>query len=283
MAIKLEKIGYTYAPNTPFSFEALKDINTRIPEGKITAIVGATGSGKSTMVQHFNGLLTPTEGTITIYDHTISSKEKPKGLKKLRQKVGLVFQFPEMQLFDDTIYKDVSFGPTNFGMREPEIKALVEEALRLVGIEKELWERSPLNLSGGQKRRVAIAGVLATNPDMIVLDEPTAGLDPQGSKQMMSLFESLNKDHNKTIVMVTHDMEHVLDYCEHVIVLEKGQIIFEGNTKSFFEKEGMLDSLDIVKPLILTLNDNLKEKGFKLPTTTDLDTLVELLVQEVKQ
>lgn len=283
MAIKLEKIGYTYAPNSPFSYTALKDINTNIPEGKITAIVGATGSGKSTMVQHFNGLLTPTEGTITIYDHIIKADEKPKGLKKLRQKVGLVFQFPEMQLFDDTIYKDVSFGPKNFGMREPEIKALVEEALRLVGIERELWDRSPLNLSGGQKRRVAIAGVLATNPDLIVLDEPTAGLDPQGSKQMMALFQNLNKEHDKTIVMVTHDMEHVLDYCEHVIVLDHGEIIFEGDTKSFFEASDLLDSLDIVKPLILRLNDTLRRKGFKLPVTTDLDTLTDLLAKEVQK
>lgn len=282
MAIKLEKIGYTYAPNSPFSFTALKDITTRIPEGKITAVVGATGSGKSTLVQHFNGLLTPTEGTLTIYDHKIESGVKAKGLKKLRQRVGLVFQFPEMQLFDDTIYKDVSFGPINFGMSQTEMKAFVEEALNLVGIDKSLWERSPLNLSGGQKRRVAIAGVLATNPDLIVLDEPTAGLDPQGSQSMMELFENLNKKHSKTIVMVTHDMEHVLNYCEHVLVLDKGQIIFEGDVKSFFEHSHLLDELDIVKPLILRLHDALRKKGFKIPLTTNLDHLVDLLSQEVQ-
>lgn len=282
MAIKLKEISYTYAPNTPFAFNALKNINTHIPDGKMTAIIGATGSGKSTLVQHFNGLLLPTEGTLHVYDHTIVAHEKPKGLKKLRQKVGLVFQFPEMQLFDDTIYKDVSFGPKNFGMREPEIKALVEEALRLVGVKKELWERSPLNLSGGQKRRVAIAGVLATNPDMIVLDEPTAGLDPQGAKQMMSLFESLNKQHNKTIVMVTHDMEHVLNYCEHVIVLDKGKIVFEGSTEAFFNHAELLNSLDIVKPLILNLQDKLSKEGFNLPVKTNLDDLVDAIVKEVQ-
>ncbi len=283
MAIKLEKIGYTYAPNSPFSYTALKNINTVIPEGKITAVIGATGSGKSTMVQHFNGLLTPTEGTLTIYDHVIEANVKPKGLKKLRQKVGLVFQFPEMQLFDDTIYKDVSFGPINFGMSETEIKAFVEEALNLVGIDKKLWERSPLNLSGGQKRRVAIAGVLATNPELIVLDEPTAGLDPQGAKDMMHLFKDLNQKHSKTIIMVTHDMEHVLDYCDHVVVLDKAEIIYEGNTQSFFENTALLNELDIVKPLILRLNDTLRDKGFEIPVTTNLDDLVDTLSKGVKR
>lgn len=283
MAIKLEKVSYTYSPNSPFAFSALKDVSTVIPEGKITAIVGATGSGKSTLVQHFNGLLLPTEGALNIYDHTITAGVKPKGLKKLRQKVGLVFQFPEMQLFDDTIYKDVSFGPRNFGLSESETKAFVESALHLVGIDQSLWERSPLNLSGGQKRRVAIAGVLATNPELIVLDEPTAGLDPQGSKSMMELFENLNKEHSKTIVMVTHDMEHVLNYSEHVIVMDKGSILYEGSSQSFFENETLLNSLDIVKPLILQLNDSLSDQGFNLPVTSDLDTLVSNLVKEVSK
>lgn len=188
MAVKFEKVGFEYSPNTPFAFEALRNINTQIPKGKFTAIVGATGSGKSTLVQHLNGLLQPTTGKVTVLDHELIAGEKPKGLKALRQRVGLVFQFPEMQLFDDTIYKDVSFGPRNFGMNDNEIKVNVENALNLVGIDSELWERSPLNLSGGQKRRVAIAGVLATEPDVIVLDEPTAGLDPQGAKDMMKLF-----------------------------------------------------------------------------------------------
>ncbi len=283
MAIKLEKVSYTYTPNSPFAFSALKDVSTVIPEGKITAIVGATGSGKSTLVQHFNGLLLPTEGALNIYDHTITAGVKPKGLKKLRQKVGLVFQFPEMQLFDDTIYKDVSFGPRNFGLSESETKAFVESALHLVGIDQSLWERSPLNLSGGQKRRVAIAGVLATNPELIVLDEPTAGLDPQGSKSMMELFENLNKEHSKTIVMVTHDMEHVLNYSEHVIVMDKGSILYEGSSQSFFENQTLLNSLDIVKPLILQLNDSLSDQGFNLPVTSDLDTLVSNLVKEVSK
>ena len=281
MAIKLKEIGYTYAPKSPFAYEALKNINTNIPEGKITAIIGATGSGKSTLVQHFNGLLLPTQGTLSIYNHIIDASEKPKGLKALRKKVGLVFQFPEMQLFDDTIYKDVSFGPKNFGMDEALINENVERALTLVGIEPEIWERSPLNLSGGQKRRVAIAGVLATDPEVIVLDEPTAGLDPQGSKDMMALFQRLNKEYNKTVVMVTHDMEHVLDYCDHVIVLDHGEIIYEGAVRSFFENRKLLDNLDIVKPLILQLHDILSDKGFKVSIETDLKTLVQKLIEEV--
>lgn len=281
MAVKFEKVSFEYAPNSPFSYVALKDVSTSIPKGKMTAIVGATGSGKSTLVQHLNGLLQPTEGTVTVLDHVIQANEKPKGLKSLRQRVGFVFQFPEMQLFDDTIYKDVSFGPKNFGMDEALINENVERALTLVGIEPEIWERSPLNLSGGQKRRVAIAGVLATDPEVIVLDEPTAGLDPQGSKDMMALFQRLNKEYNKTVVMVTHDMEHVLDYCDHVIVLDHGEIIYEGAVRSFFENRKLLDNLDIVKPLILQLHDTLSDKGFKVSIETDLKTLVQKLIEEV--
>lgn len=283
MAVKFEKVGFEYSPNTPFAFQALRNINTHIPKGKFTAIVGATGSGKSTLVQHLNGLLQPTTGKVTVLDHELIAGEKPKGLKALRQRVGLVFQFPEMQLFDDTIYKDVSFGPRNFGMNDNEIKVNVENALNLVGIDSELWERSPLNLSGGQKRRVAIAGVLATEPDVIVLDEPTAGLDPQGAKDMMKLFEVLNKKLNKTIVMVTHDMEHVLNYAEHVIVLDHAEIVFEGDVKAFFENRTLLDQLDIVKPMILQLHDQLSDVGFEIPIETDLENLIQILAKEVKR
>lgn len=281
MAVKFEKVSFEYAPNSPFSHVALKGVSTSIPKGKMTAIVGATGSGKSTLVQHLNGLLQPTEGTVKVLDHVIQANEKPKGMKSLRQRVGFVFQFPEMQLFDDTIYKDVSFGPKNFGMDEALMNENVQKALTLVGIEPEIWERSPLNLSGGQKRRVAIAGVLATDPEVIVLDEPTAGLDPQGSKDMMTLFQRLNKEYNKTVVMVTHDMEHVLDYCDHVIVLDEGEIIYEGVVRSFFENRKLLDNLDIVKPLILQLHDILSDKGFKVSVETDLKVLVKKLVEEV--
>ena len=283
MAIKLEKVTYDYAPNTPFSYVALNGVTTEIPAGKITAIVGATGSGKSTLVQHLNGLLQPTEGKVVVFDHVIEAGVKAKGLKALRQRVGLVFQFPEMQLFDDTIYKDVSFGPKNFGMDEDTIRTNVTRALDLVGISEDLWERSPLKLSGGQKRRVAIAGVLATDPDLIVLDEPTAGLDPQGSKSMMELFDRLNKQYNKTILMVTHDMEHVLNYCDHVIVMNDGEVLSESDVNSFFANRELFKGLDFVKPLILQLQEALDDKGFDVPLTSDLDELVGSLLKEVKR
>ena len=211
MGIKFESVDYEYSPNSPFAHHALKDINCEIKEHRLTAIVGETGSGKSTLVQHLNALLRPSAGSVSILGHKVEAKQKAKGLKSLRAKVGLVFQFPEMQLFEESIYKDVSFGPQNFDFTEDEINKNVQKALKLVGIEESLWERSPLNLSGGQKRRVAIAGVLASNPEVIVLDEPTAGLDPQGSKDMMQLFIDLKNKHNKTVVMVTHDLDHVLN------------------------------------------------------------------------
>lgn len=283
MAIQFIEVNHEYAKNTPFAYTALRNVTTNIEMKKMTAIVGATGSGKSTLVQHLNGLLLPSKGRVKVLDHEIVAQEKPKGLKKLRQRVGLVFQFPEMQLFEDTIYKDVSFGPKNFGMSEVEIKEHVENALRWVGIDESLWERSPLRLSGGQKRRVAIAGVLATNPDVIVLDEPTAGLDPQGSFEMMQLFLDLNREHGKTILMVTHDMEHVLHYCDDVLVMDEGNVKFKGTAQSFFENRPLLQELDFVKPLIMQLNDLLYQQGYTIPITTDLSELVGVLLSEVSQ
>lgn len=277
MKIQFNSLSYEYAPNSPFAHHALKDVSLDIKVGKITAVIGATGSGKSTLVQHLNGLLQPTAGSLTILENTIEAGTKAKGLKKLRSKVGLVFQFPEMQLFEESIYKDVSFGPKNFGFNDDEIKQNVEMALEMVGIDKELWDRSPLDLSGGQKRRVAIAGVLATQPEVIVLDEPTAGLDPQGAKDMMKLFDDLNKVHHKTIIMVTHDMDHVLNYADDVVVLDKGTVHFTGTSQDLFVDSKVLTSLGFVAPKIIQLKDMLSDKGYKMDGLYDLQSIVRAI------
>ena len=279
MSIEFKNVSFQYGANSPFSFDALKDVSVSFEPGKITAVIGSTGSGKSTLVQHLNGLNKPTEGEVVIFDHKLIANEKPKGLKELRSRVGLVFQFPEMQLFEETVFKDVSFGPSNFGFTEEESLKSVKQALTLVGIDESLWERSPLDLSGGQKRRVAIAGVIASNPEVLVLDEPTAGLDPQGSKDMMSLFLGLNQEHNKTIIMVTHDMDHVLNYADNVVVMDKGSCIYQGPAKDFFSDKELLNSLGFVLPRILQLKHLLEEKGYTLSESLDLD----VLSQEIKR
>lgn len=279
MSIEFKNVSFQYGANSPFSFDALKDVSVSFEPGKITAVIGSTGSGKSTLVQHLNGLNKPTEGEVVIFDHKLIADEKPKGLKALRSRVGLVFQFPEMQLFEETVFKDVSFGPSNFGFTEEESLKSVKQALTLVGIDESLWERSPLDLSGGQKRRVAIAGVIASNPEVLVLDEPTAGLDPQGSKDMMALFLGLNQEHNKTIIMVTHDMDHVLNYADNVVVMDKGSCIYQGPAKDFFSDKELLNSLGFVLPRILQLKHLLEEKGYTLSESLDLD----VLAQEIKR
>ena len=281
MAILFSDVSHIYSEGTPFRYSALSNINVGITQGKITAIIGPTGSGKSTLVQHLNALLLPTTGTISILDKKITSDEKPKNLKSLRKEVGLVFQFPEYQLFEETILKDVAFGPKNFEMENAEEKA--KEALKMVGIEESYFERSPLELSGGQKRRVAIAGILAMDPKIIVLDEPTAGLDPAGSKAMMQLFDDLNRKYNKTIIVGTHDMEQVLKHCDEVIVMDEGQIRLKSDVKTFFKDSKLCKSLNILPPNIIRLKDELREKGYKIDDeAVDVDTLVKQISKQVK-
>jgi energy-coupling factor transport system ATP-binding protein len=229
-----DKVNYTYQPNTPFESRALFDIDLAVADGSFTALVGHTGSGKSTLLQHLNALLLPTSGTVTVGETVIKPDSKAKAIKPVRQKVGVVFQFPETQLFDETVLKDVAFGPQNFGVSKEDAQTIAREKLNLVGISDELFERSPFELSGGQMRRVAIAGILAMNPSVLVLDEPTAGLDPKARIDMMRLFETIHAS-GVTTILVTHLMDDVADYADTMYVLEKGRIVKSGQPQDLFQ------------------------------------------------
>lgn len=282
MSITFKDVSHIYNEGTPFSYVALDHVNLDIKEGSVTAIIGETGSGKSTLVQHLNALLLPTGGELQILDKVIKSDEKPKHLKELRKHVGLVFQFPEYQLFEDTILKDISFGPKNFGATEEEANSIAKEALQTVGMDESYLETSPFELSGGQKRRIAIAGILAMNPSVLVLDEPTAGLDPQGAKDMMSLFVELNRTYNKTILIVTHDMEHVLTYCDRVVVVKDGNVERNCEVKTFFESTELLTTLKINPPAVITLKEALIKKGFHIDSKIiTIEELAKAVAEEV--
>lgn len=283
MQIKIQNLSYIYNEGTPYEHKALHDVNLELEEGKITAIIGETGSGKSTLVQHLNALLLPNGGELQILDKTITAKEKPKQLKSLRGDVGLVFQFPEYQLFEETVLKDVAFGPKNFNVSEEDAIKRAKEAIKMVGLKESIYEKSPLELSGGQKRRVAIAGILAMNPKILVLDEPTAGLDPSGTAKMMELFKKLNKEHNTSIIIVTHDMEQVFKYCDDVIIVRDGTISAHMSVKEFFKDSSKCVEMNILPPAIIRMKDMLKEKGFKLDMKEDtMEELAKCIASEVK-
>lgn len=284
MAISFQKITYVYDAGMPYAHAAINDINLDIKEGEITAIIGETGSGKSTLVQHLNALLLPNKGRIEILDHVIEADKKNKGLKSLRKDVGLVFQFSEYQLFEETILKDVAFGPKNFGIDEQSAIQKAKEALKLVGIDESYYERSPLELSGGQKRRVAIAGIIAIEPKILVLDEPTAGLDPVGAMEMIDLFISLNKNLGTTIIIVSHDNEMVYNYANNVVLMADGNVRYSGDTLSLFNNAQLVKEYNLLEPRIVKLKRELKETGFKI--SDDVRTLPELakvIAKEVKR
>ncbi len=283
MPITFEHVSHTYSEGTPYQYAALKDVNLDIQEGKITAVIGQTGSGKSTLVQHLNALLLPDEGEIHILDRVIKAGEKPKKLKSLRGDVGLVFQFPEYQLFEETVLKDVAFGPKNFGCSEEEAEEKARKALKLVDLPEDCYLKSPLELSGGQKRRTAIAGILAMDPKVLVLDEPTAGLDPAGTKAMMSLFYELNQKYGKTVLMVTHDMENVFAYCDDVAVVADGSILVHTNAQDFFRDSKLCRSMNILPPALIRMRDMLNEKGFDIPADVqNIDALADYIAKQVK-
>lgn len=284
MSIKVNNLEHIYNEKTPFEHKALKGIDLEIPEGKVTAIIGQTGSGKSTFVQHLNALLVPTQGSVDIVDYHITPNSKIKDIKDLRKKVGLVFQFPEYQLFEETVEKDIAFGPKNFGISEEEANQLVKKVLPVVGLDESYLERSPFDLSGGQKRRVAIAGILVLDPEILVLDEPTAGLDPQGANEMMRLFMDLNKKEGKTVLLVSHDMEHVKNYCDHVVVLADGKVKIQSDVQTFFQHPEWMEEIGINPPSIIRLKEMLKEKGFDIPNDIlEMDELIAFIKGQVSQ
>ena len=261
MSIKVENISFTYDKKTPNSYEALKNVSLEIKDHSFTGIVGHTGSGKSTLVQMLNGLLMPNEGRIIVDNFVLEGgKKKPKNIRELRKHVGLVFQFPEYQLFEESVIKDVAFGPKNFGKSEADAINEAKLALAKVGIGEEYFERSPFELSGGEKRRIAIAGILAINPDILVLDEPTAGLDAQGTRQILDLIASLNKE-GKTIIIVTHDMNVVISLSKRAIVLENGMIKFDGSPFDLFKG----DDFGLELPEIYHFINILNAKGYDIP------------------
>ena len=278
MGISLENVSYTYQSGTPFERRALFDMTVTIKDGSYTAFIGHTGSGKSTIMQLLNGLYLPTSGQVKVDDTIINSQSKNKEIKPIRKKVGLVFQFPESQLFAETVLEDIAFGPQNFGVSKEEAEQRALESLRLVGLSDELRDQNPFDLSGGQMRRVAIAGILAMQPDILVLDEPTAGLDPQGRKELMSLFKQLHLSGIR-IVLVTHLMDDVADYATAVNVMEKGRLVLSGTPKDVFQKVAFLKEKQLGVPKITEFALQLQEKGYSfesLPIT--IEEFVEVLV-----
>ncbi|QQZ09578.1 energy-coupling factor ABC transporter ATP-binding protein [Heyndrickxia vini] len=260
MDITLKQVEYRYQANTPFERLAIQNIDLTIPSGRFIAIIGHTGSGKSTLLQHLNALLQPTKGQVQIGDFTINSDKKEKNLRKIRQKVGIVFQFPEHQLFEETVEKDISFGPMNFGVNKEEAKKRAKELVLQVGLSEEVLDKSPFDLSGGQMRRVAIAGVLAMEPEVLVLDEPTAGLDPRGRREVMDMFYRLHKDKRLTTILVTHSMEDAAIYADEIIIMHKGEVKRKGTPREIFSEPKELLELGLNVPDVVNFQYLLEEK-----------------------
>lgn len=260
MEIKVTDLEHRYMPGSPFERLALSDVNLTIPSGKFIAVIGHTGSGKSTLIQHLNGLLKPTKGGITIGDRTIRANEKVKNLKPLRKKVGIVFQYPEHQLFEETVEKDICFGPMNFGVSEEAAKQKAKELLPLVGLNESALHKSPFDLSGGQMRRVAIAGVLAMEPEVLILDEPTAGLDPRGRTEIMDMFYNLHKEKQLTTILVTHSMEDAAIYADEIIVMDGGKVFMKGTPEEIFSKPDEIRSVGLDVPETIEFLMKLEEK-----------------------
>ena len=260
MGIALENVSFTYQEGTPLASAALLDVSLTIEDGSYTALIGHTGSGKSTILQLLNGLLVPSQGSVRVFDTLITSTSKNKDIRQIRKQVGLVFQFAENQIFEETVLKDVAFGPQNFGVSEEDAVKIAREKLALVGIDESLFNRSPFELSGGQMRRVAIAGILAMEPAILVLDEPTAGLDPLGRKELMNLFKKLHQS-GMTIVLVTHLMDDVAEYANQVYVMEKGRLVKGGKPSDVFQDVVFMEKVQLGVPKITAFCKRLADRG----------------------
>ncbi len=260
MGIALENVSFTYQEGTPLASTALSDVSLTIEDGSYTALIGHTGSGKSTILQLLNGLLVPSQGSVRVFDTLITSTSKNKDIRQIRKQVGLVFQFAENQIFEETVLKDVAFGPQNFGVSEEDAEQIAREKLALVGIDESLFNRSPFELSGGQMRRVAIAGILAMEPAILVLDEPTAGLDPLGRKELMNLFKKLHQS-GMTIVLVTHLMDDVAEYANQVYVMEKGRLVKYGKPSDVFQDVVFMEEVQLGVPKITAFCKRLADRG----------------------
>lgn len=272
MSIVIESLTHVYQPGSPFETVALKDVSTVIEKGEFIGLIGHTGSGKSTLIQHLNGLLKPTSGKIVVNGLDITKKDVK--LSEIRKKVGLVFQYPEYQLFEETVYKDVAFGPLNLGLTEVEIDKRVREAIELVGLSfNEIKDRSPFELSGGQKRRIAIAGVLAMEPEVLILDEPTAGLDPRGRDEILSQVKRMHEKYKMTIILVSHSMEDIAKLVNRVIVMHKGAVAATGTPRDIFSKSEMLEEVGLGVPQVTALMKKLKSLGN--PVRDDVLTIKE--------
>ncbi|MBK4779268.1 energy-coupling factor transporter ATPase [Streptococcus lactarius] len=280
MGISLKNVYYTYQEGSPFEGQALSDISLEIKDGSYTAFVGHTGSGKSTLLQLLNGLLCPTQGEIQFDDFVLDRESDQKKMKHLRKKVGLVFQFPESQLFAETVLADVAFGPQNFGVSRERAEEIAKDKLAVVGLNDAIYNKSPFELSGGQMRRVAIAGILAIEPEILVLDEPTAGLDPVGRKELMALFETLHKN-GMTIVLVTHTMDDVANFADTVYVLKGGNLVLEGSPSSVFQEVEYLQKIQLGVPKITNFALQLQQKGLKFERLPiKIEELKEMLLHE---
>lgn len=279
--LEVKNLTHTYDGNTPFMHDAVKNVNFSIEKGEIVGIIGHTGSGKSTLVQHLNGLLKPTEGEVLLDEKNIW--EDPKKIRSIRSRVGLVFQYPEYQLFEDTVYKDIAFGPKNMGLNDDEISSRIDEICEIVGIKPDYLEKSPFDLSGGEKRRVAIAGVMAMQPEIIVFDEPVAGLDPKGRANVVKMISDYRDKYDATVLIISHNMEDMAIIADKLLVMNKGELALFDTTNNVFHQYDFLKSIGLNVPMVTQIMLALKEKGVNVPDDIfTVDRAVDYLLKYSK-